>query len=112
SKAPPPPRIRKSTSLAGGLSIRHEHAAGGGEFVLERDGERIGELAYSRTGSSMTIRHTGVDPAVRGRGAARKLLDAAVQFARDEHLKVASRCSYASAVFARSRADFADILDG
>ena len=96
--------------MAGTLDIRHERAAAGGEFILERGGERVGELVYSLAGRHMTIRHTGVDPAVRGRGVARKLVDAAVQFAREEHLKLASRCSYASAVFARSPQAFADVL--
>jgi predicted GNAT family acetyltransferase len=96
--------------LAGALTIRHERNAAGGEFILQRGGERVGELVYSLSGRQMTIRHTGVDPAVRGRGVARKLVDAAVRFAREEHLKLASRCSYASAVFARSRQAFADVL--
>jgi len=96
--------------LAGALTIRHERNAAGGEFILQRGSVRVGELVYSLTGKHMTIRHTGVDPAVRGRGVARKLVDAAAQFAREEHLKLASRCSYASAVFARSRSTFADVL--
>ncbi len=79
-------------------------------FTLQRAGRQVGELTYTLSGSRLTIRHTGVDPALRGRGAARKLVDAAVQFARAENLKLASRCSYASALFARSRGEFADVL--
>jgi hypothetical protein len=96
--------------LAGALTIRHERSAAGGEFILERDGARLGELVYSLAGERMTIRHTEVDRAVRGRGVAKKLVDAAARFAREEHLKLASLCSYASAVFARSRSAFADVL--
>jgi predicted GNAT family acetyltransferase len=90
-------------------SIRHQRADNRGEFVMERDGVRVGELTYSLAGSRMTVLHTEVSPAMRGSGAAAKLLESAVQLARTENLKVASRCSYASAVFARTPA-YADVL--
>jgi len=96
--------------VADGLSIRHQPAAEGGEFVLSKEAERVGELTYTLAGSVLTIRHTGVDPSLRGHGAARQLLDAAIAFARAQGYKVAPRCSYASAVFERSPAEFADVL--
>ena len=89
--------------------IRHQRSDDRGEFVMERDGVRVGELTYSLAGSRMTILHTEVAPSMRGSGAARELLDAAMQWARTENLKVASRCSYASAVLARTPA-YADVL--
>jgi len=89
--------------------IRHERGDQRGEFVMERDGRRVGELLYSLDGARMTILHTEVDITLRGAGAARKLLDAAAEWARAVNLKIASRCSYASAVLARTPA-FADVL--
>jgi predicted GNAT family acetyltransferase len=94
------------------LSIAHRRAAAGGEFILSQDGAQVGELGYEITGAQLTIRHTGVDPSMRGRGAARELLDAAVAFAREQGYKVVPRCSYARVVFARSPAEFADVLAG
>ena len=96
--------------MAEPLPIRHVAEADRGEFVLEQDGERFGELGYTITGSQLTIRHTEVNPRLRGRGAARQLLDAAIAFAREQRLMVVPRCSYASAVFARSPAEFADVI--
>jgi predicted GNAT family acetyltransferase len=46
---------------------------------------------------------------LRGTGTARKLVDAAVQWAHAKDLKIASRCDYASAVFAKTPA-YADVL--
>jgi uncharacterized protein len=88
--------------------IRHQRADNRGEFVMEREGKRVGELTYSLAGSRMTILHTEVAPSMRGSGAAGKLLESAVQLARVENLRIASRCSYASAVLARTPA-YADV---
>jgi len=77
---------------------------------MQRDGRQVGELTYSIAGTRLTILHTGVDTSLRGTGAAKKLVDAAVQWARAENLKVASRCDYASALFAKTPAAYADVL--
>jgi predicted GNAT family acetyltransferase len=77
---------------------------------MQRDGKQLGELSYTIAGTRMTIRHTEVDTALRGTGAARKLVDAAVQWARGQNLKLASRCDYASALFAKTPAAYADVL--
>lgn len=97
--------------MAESLPIRHVAGADRGEFVLERDGRRVGELAYTLGGGRMEIRHTGVDVSLRGSGEARRLLDAAVEFARAGGLKVLPRCSYAEVVLGRSE-QYADVLDG
>ena len=89
--------------------VHHQRSGDRGEFVMERDGVRVGELTYALAGARMTILHTEVSPTLRGSGAAAKLLESAVQLARAENLKIASRCSYASAVFARTPA-YADVL--
>ena len=78
---------------------------------MERDGVRVGELTYALAGSRMTILHTEVAASMRGGGAARQLLDAAMDWARAENLKVASRCSYASAVLDRTP-QYADLRAG
>jgi len=92
--------------------ITHERADARGAFVMKRGGRQLGELTYTIAGNHMTIHHTGVEPALRGTGAAKKLVDAAVQWARAENLKLASRCDYASALFAKTPAAYADVLAG
>jgi predicted GNAT family acetyltransferase len=84
--------------------IRHEGSA----FFIERDGKRVAELDYRLEGATATIFHTWVDPALRGGGEARKLVDAAAAWARNENMKLAAACSYVRALFARSR-DFDDV---
>lgn len=73
-----------------------------GRFALLRDGEERGELVYASDGARMVITHTEVDPSLRGQGLAKELVEAAVDWARAQGLKVEPRCSYARAVIVRS----------
>jgi predicted GNAT family acetyltransferase len=92
------------------LPIAHEETAGRGVFSIEKDGRRIGEMSYRRaTATLVTIDHTGVMVSHRGQGLARRLLDAAVQWARETRTKIVPSCSYAAAHFARD-ASIRDVL--
>ena len=75
------------------------HQPKGHQFVLERDGKRLGYLAYTLTQDKvMTIDYVEVDHALRGTGMGNKLVDAAVAWARGSELTVQARCSFARAV--------------
>jgi predicted GNAT family acetyltransferase len=90
--------------------IAHVESAQGGAFFLMRDGTRIAEMTYSRAGPALVIiDHTLVDPALRGQGVARQLLDAAVAWARSSNTKAIATCSYVAAQFARD-STLADIV--
>jgi len=91
--------------------ITHEVHGPRGEFFIVRDGKRVAEMTYRRTGDSrIIIDHTEVDPGLRGHGVARSLLDAVVAWARQTHTTIGATCSYVVAQFARdpSIGDVAD----
>lgn len=80
------------------LRIERVESNSKGAFVIHVDGERAGELTYSRAGDQLIIiDHTGVDDSHRGEGLARKLVEAAVGWARDSDTKVIPLCPYAKA---------------
>lgn len=80
------------------MEIQHDQAGDRGAFYLARDGERLAELAYRRGGDDrVVIVHTEVDDSLRGQGVARKLLDAAVTWARETGTKLGATCPYAKA---------------
>lgn len=86
-------------------NIEHQESGRRGVFFIEQDGKRIAELTYGRANDWLiVIDHTEVDPALRGHGVARTLLTAAVNWARENHIKVRPTCSYAVAQFARDQA--------
>ena len=60
--------------------VRHERTGHRGAFVIERDGKHLAEMTYTMAGSRAIIDHTTVDDALRGTGAGRKLVEAAVQW--------------------------------
>jgi len=85
-------------------TVQHEERDNHGVFFLEKDGARLGEMTYQRLGESrILVDHTFVDPALRGQGVARQLLDAAVAWARQSGTKISAGCSYVVAQFARDK---------
>ncbi|NUZ07833.1 N-acetyltransferase [Schlegelella sp. ID0723] len=65
-------------------------------FVAELDGAR-GNLAYELGDGLMTITHTHVASELEGRGVGAALVEAALDLARRQGLKVRPVCSYANA---------------
>lgn len=64
------------------------------EFILEENGHH-GELAYSRpTDGVLDFTHTYMSKALRGQGLADKLAEAALTYAREQHLKVQASCEF------------------
>jgi predicted GNAT family acetyltransferase len=95
---------------AGGLDVRHEEGGGRGAFYVDQDGQRMAELTYARAGRDrVVIEHTEVSDALRGQGVARKLVDAAVAWARASRTRFEVRCTYARSVFDRD-ASLRDVL--
>ena len=91
------------------MTVSHEPDPRGGAFLIERDGRRLGELTYMLQGNVATIDHTFVDDELRGQGAGKSLVQAAVEWARGEGKRLRATCSYARATFERTP-EFQDVL--
>jgi len=91
-------------------AIRREQSGHRGAFVIERDGKRLAEMTYTAAGETrIIIDHTHVDDALRGTGAGKRLVEAAVQWARAEEKKIIPLCPFAKSVFDKTPA-YADVL--
>lgn len=94
------------------LEIRHEESGGHGSFFVELDGKRVALQAYRRVDDKqVVITHTEVDDVLRGRGVARRLLDAAVAWARSSGTRVSATCPYVKAQFEKDPS-IRDVLAG
>jgi uncharacterized protein len=71
-----------------------------GRFELMENG-KLAFANYRRSGGVLEIPHVEADPALRGSGAAGRLMDLVLQFARNEGLKVRPVCGYAAAYMQR-----------
>jgi uncharacterized protein len=89
--------------------IQHEHSGHRGAFFLERDGERLAQMTYTVAGSRVIIDHTDVDDRLRGTGTGRKLVEAAVEWARQEKTQLMPLCPFAKSVFDKTPA-YKDVL--
>lgn len=74
-----------------------------GEFYQEdANGKRIAEIQFRWQDERIIIAdHTWVDDSLKGKGVARELLNALVEFARTQHLKIVAKCSYVEVMFQR-----------
>lgn len=54
------------------------------------------KLDYIQDGNNLVITHVGVYPEFRGQGVAGKIMEAALEYARQKSLRVIPMCSYAA----------------
>jgi predicted GNAT family acetyltransferase len=93
------------------MEILHKEARNKGAFYIEEDGKKLAEMAYSRYSEGhIIIDHTEVDDALRGRGAGKKMLTHAVEWARENNIKITPVCSFAYSLFEKI-SDFEDVWD-
>lgn len=71
-----------------------------GRFELMEDG-KLAFANYRRSNGFLEIPHVEADPALRGSGAAGRLMERVLQVARNEGLKVKPICGYAVAYMQR-----------
>jgi predicted GNAT family acetyltransferase len=91
-------------------SVQVEEQGHRGTFFIARDGRRLAELTFSATPDRklVILDHTDVSESLRGQGIARKLVEAAVAWARRTNVKLMPLCPFAKAVFDREP-EFGDV---
>ncbi len=89
--------------------IIHERSGHRGAFVWLQDGKRLAEMTYTVAGTRVIIDHTQVDDALRGTGAGKKLVAAAVEWARAENQRLLPLCPFARSVFDKTP-EYSDVL--
>ena len=81
------------------LEITHNQA--NNAFEVWIDGY-LSKLDYMQDRKNFVITHVGVYPGHRGQGVAAKIVEAALQYARENSLRVIPMCSYAAAYIRRN----------
>jgi predicted GNAT family acetyltransferase len=92
------------------MNIQHRQRGESGEFYFEENGEKRAEMTYEfGPEKEMVINHTLVDEEIRGKDIGQKLVEAAVDYSRKKGLKIIPVCSFAAAVFERTKS-YKDVL--
>ncbi|MGD9563537.1 MAG: GNAT family N-acetyltransferase [Pyrinomonadaceae bacterium] len=91
------------------MDIQREEHGRKGAFFIDEDGEWVAEMTYIRNGpDTMVIDHTEVDEKLAGQGVGKKLVAAAVEFARANGLKIRPLCPYTRKVI-ESTPEYQDV---
>lgn len=64
-------------------------------------GGKLSKLDYLQNGRNFVITHVGVHPSLRGQGVAGKIVEAGIEYARENSFRVVPMCSYAAAYIRR-----------
>ena len=82
------------------IKIEREDNGRKGRFVVYDHGEFAGEMTYVWAGTSkFIIDHTGIEGSFGGKGLGRQLVMKAVEYARNNALKILPLCPFAKKVF-------------
>lgn len=90
--------------MHGTIEHRKDHC----RFVLSLDGGEA-ELTYRVQGDTIVFDHTHVPPAMQHQGLANRLAEAALAFAREEHLRADPQCRF-MAVYIKRHPEHHDLL--
>ncbi|WP_298902087.1 GNAT family N-acetyltransferase [uncultured Psychroserpens sp.] len=92
------------------MEIKHEDYGNKGRFYYELNGKEKGLMTYSHAGADkIIIDHTEVDPSLKGQGIGYMLVEASVDYARANSIKILPLCPFAAAVF-KKRTKYNDVL--
>ena len=79
-------------------------------FEIIQDGKHAGLITYTWGGDGrFIIDHTEVDEEFGGLGLGRKLLEAAVRFAREKGVKIIPQCTFAKKILEKTP-EYQDLL--
>lgn len=92
------------------MEVKNVKERNGGYFVAEIDTSEAGRMSYSDAApDKFIIDHTEVRPKYAGQGVGTKMVYAAVDYARDNDLKIIPLCSFARSVFVKN-IEICDVL--
>lgn len=93
------------------MLIQRKQIGNKGMFYVQSNGELKAEMTYHMTSpGKMVIEHTEVDDELRGHNIGYELVHAAVEYAREQNIKITVWCPFAKKVFDK-KTEWGDVLD-
>jgi len=92
------------------MEIKHRENTHKGSFYIEENDVLLAEITYSFAGSDkLILDHTIVGKELKGMGIGNILVEAAVSYSREKHIKIVPLCPFAKTVFEKNPA-YQDVL--
>lgn len=92
------------------MEIQQENDEKKGLFKAVEEGNEAGKMTYTWAGKNQfIIDHTEVNPEFKGRGVGKKMVLKAVEYARENQVKILPLCPFAKSVFDRTE-EIRDVL--
>lgn len=96
--------------MSKGMDIKHKESGNNGMFFIGEEQKLLAEMTYTMPSrDKMIIEHTEVDDALRGKNVGLQLVRTAVEYARNNNIKIIPVCPFARSVL-RKRKEFHDVL--
>ncbi|NHM08278.1 N-acetyltransferase [Flavobacterium sp. CYK-4] len=84
-------------------TVGMERSGNKGHFFVKADGKQEAMMTFVFAGEDkFIIDHTEVNPGNNGKGYGKKMVLAAVDYARENHFKILPLCPFAKSVFDRT----------
>lgn len=91
------------------MDVQNKQNGNRGVFFIGTEDNHLGEMTYKlKSPGIMVIEHTEVSDELRGQNAGYALVQAGVDYARANSLKILPLCSFAAAVF-KKKAEYNDV---
>jgi len=93
------------------MQVQQKQVGSKGLFYVKENDNIMAKMTYSMTGTDlMIIDHTEVSEELKGKNVGYQLVQAAVEYARTNHIKIFPLCPFANAVFKKKAAEYGDVL--
>lgn len=93
------------------MEIKNEAFEKAGRFYIEKNNGIIAEMDYQLPGkNTLLIVHTEVDESLGGKGVGKQLVTAAVDYARNNSLRINATCPFAKKVLEITK-EFVDVYN-
>ncbi len=91
------------------MEVQHKQGKKG-MFYMGEEAEPKAAMTYTMPSShQMIIEHTEVSDELRGQQAGYKLVNAAVEYARENQIRIIPLCPFAASVF-KKKVEYSDVL--